>query len=279
MVQYILHLLSDRHLGVISRGYGRKTKGFREITDRSTAEEVGDEPLMLANNNPKVRFFVSEDRVKGLALATTSYPDLDTFVFDDVFQHRYIKPNVLILLSDYNRPFYRDHVMPYGRLREKRSGASRASAIVVSKCPEHLSIDEKETILKSIRTYSKAPVFFAQYTPQAPKNALGQGLVQGEKVVLLSALANNDKFKEQQSRVFDVVQHYTFRDHYQIPSGKIRSILENHPDVPLICTEKDMVKIGAFLEADEKNRFYVPVIGVHMEESFGNYLRTQLGFA
>jgi tetraacyldisaccharide 4'-kinase len=279
MVQYLIQHLSDRKLGVISRGYGRKTRGFLEILPESTPDQVGDEPLMLAQNNPEIHFFVSEDRVNGLLKAAEKYPQLDTFVFDDVYQHRYLKPDFLILLSDFSRPFYKDHVLPYGRLREKRSGAERADAVVVTKCPDHLSVDERENIVKDIRKYSSAPVFFARYVPQKPLNSKYQGLPFRQKVILLSALADNERFQEQQSRDFEIIKHYAFKDHYKIPREKLLHILASHPDTPIVCTEKDMVKIAADLQDEDKHRFYVPVIGVYLDESFGNYLRTHLGFA
>lgn len=279
MVQYLLELFSKRELGVISRGYGRKTKGFLEIRPASTADQVGDEPLMLARNNPQVHFFVSEDRVKGIEKAREAYPSINTFVFDDVFQHRYLKPDFMVLLSDYNRPFYTDHVLPYGRLRESRRGAKRADAVVVTKCPVTLSEEVKEGITMSIRKYTSAPVFFANYIPESPVNELGDTLPAGTKVVLLSALADNHRFREQQGAQFVIEHHFAFRDHYKIPADKIRSILSKYPELPIVCTEKDMIKIGIDLDAEERQRFYVPVIRVSMEESFGNYIRTQLGFA
>jgi tetraacyldisaccharide 4'-kinase len=278
MVDFLLDLLSDRNLGVISRGYGRRTKGFLEIQPSSTAEEVGDEPRMLADKHPEVRFFVSEDRVNGIRRAQELYSDINAFIFDDVYQHRYVKPDFLILLSDFNRPFYKDHVLPYGRLRESRKGADRADVVIITKCPLDLSDFEKAEIEKEVRKYSTAPVFFAPYLIQVPQNGKGQLLERGTKVVLLSAIAENKKFFEQQSKNYEIIRHYAFRDHYKIPQAKIKEILSTHKDLAILTTEKDWVKIKQDIGAEDMDRVFTPVVKVGMGEDFGKYLRTQLGF-
>jgi len=276
MVNYLCRLLRDRHIGVISRGYGRKTKGFLPVTAESPPETVGDEPCMMARHNPGVRFFVAEDRVNGYRLAHAAAPEIDTFIFDDVFQHRYLQPHLRILLSDYQRPFYRDHVLPYGRLREARAGARRADVIVVTKYTGHPG--GQEAIISDIRAYSRpdVPVFFAAYAPEPPVNVQQEVLPYGEEVILVSALANNTQFYRQQAENYTVLKHFTFRDHYKIPAAKIREILE--PGKPVITTEKDMVKIRELLSPGDLPHFYVPEINVKMDDSFANYIRSQVRF-
>ncbi len=276
MVSYLIHLLKDRYIGVISRGYGRKTRGFLPLTADSTPETAGDEPCMMARQNPGVRFFVSEDRVKGYRLALKADPEINTFIFDDVFQHRYLQPHLRILLSDFQRPFYHDYVLPYGRLREARKGADRADVIVVTKCPENLKEEEKEAIISSIRVYSRpeVPVFFAIYTPEQPLNVQHKVLRYGEEVILISALADNGQFYCQQAEHFTVLKHFAFRDHYKISQKKIMEILNHHPGTPVITTDKDMVKISPLLNPKTLPLFYVPQITVKMSDSFVNYLQS-----
>ncbi len=278
MVNYLCHLLQGRHIGVISRGYGRKTTGFLPLTEESTPEMAGDEPCMMARQNREVHFFVSEDRVKGYQLAHKLHPEINTFIFDDVFQHRYLKPGVRILLSDYHRPFYRDYVLPYGRLRETRAGAARAEIIVVTKCPENLNEEEKKAITRDIRVYSRpdAPVFFAVYSPGPAVNELLHMLPDGNEAVLVSALADNDLFYRQQAARYMPVHHFAFRDHYNIPGEKIREILAYNK--PVITTAKDMIKIREHIGQEDLARFYVPEIKVKMDNSFSNYIRMQMGF-
>lgn len=278
LVNYLCRLLQDRQTGVISRGYGRKTKGFLPVTPESTPEEVGDEPCMMAKRNPGVRFFVSEDRVKGYHLAVQACPQLNTFIFDDVFQHRYLQPHLRILLTDYQHPFYHDHVLPYGRLREARKGAYRADMVLVTKCPENLGEEEKEEITNRIQVYSRpeVPVFFAVYSPEPPVNAVGRVLPPGEEVVLVSALADNRQFYRQQAENYRILRHFAFRDHYKIPAKKIREILS--AGKPVITTEKDMIKIRELADTKDLPCFYIPEITVKMDDSFGNYIRRRMGF-
>lgn len=276
MVNYLIRLLNDQHIGVISRGYGRKTKGFLSLTAESTPETAGDEPCMMARQNPGVRFFVSEDRVKGYDLALQTDPAITTFIFDDVFQHRYLQPHLRILLSDYQRPFYRDHVLPYGRLREARKGAGRADVIVVTKCPENLGKEEKEAVISSIRAYSRpeVPVFFAVYSPEPPLNELNRVLPDDEEAVLISALADNGQFYRQQAGHYTVLKHFAFRDHYKISPQKITEILDRYPGRPVITTDKDMIKIRPLLNKETLPLFYVPQITVKIDDSFADYLQS-----
>ena len=278
MVNYLCTLLHDRQIGVISRGYGRKTRGFLALTPESTPELAGDEPCMMARHNPAVKFFVSEDRVKGYHLAQQAHPEIDTFIFDDVFQHRYLKPHLQIMLSDYHRPFYQDHVLPYGRLRESRIGAKRADAIVVTKCPADLDNAMKEKTMEEIRRYTRSdvPVFFAVYTPQTPVNEFNQSPEPGQEVILVSALANNRSFYEQQARQYKILHHYAFRDHHALSRKKLDEIMRG--ETPIITTGKDWVKLRLLLNANELKRFYIPDIRVEADQSFGEYIRTRMNF-
>jgi tetraacyldisaccharide 4'-kinase len=281
MVNYLISILKERNIGVISRGYGRKSEGFLVVDDTSSAELVGDETFMLSQKNLNAHFFVSESRVLGYKNAHDLYPEIDCFIFDDVYQHRYLKPDINILLCDYNRPFYTDHVLPFGRLRESRNGANRADIIIVSKTPNSLPYEEKELIINEIRKYAKleTPILFAEYAVQTPLNKYRNQLPEGSSVILISALANNTIFYKQQAENYEVLEHFEFRDHFAIPEQKIREILNKNPETPIITTEKDMVKIKPFLSIVEENRFFIPEVVVKMDNSLINYLSNHPKFA
>ena len=140
--EYLLRLLAAQGLrtAMLSRGYGRRTKGFIEATAASTGAEVGDEPLQVKQKFPDTRVAVCESRVEGCKklLQTPAGTEPQAIVLDDAYQHRYIKAGLYLLLTDFSRLFTRDCVLPAGRLRENRSGARRADAVVVTKCPELL---------------------------------------------------------------------------------------------------------------------------------------------
>lgn len=145
MVMYLAELLSkDFRTGVLSRGYGRQTKGYGVTNYDSNYKTVGDEAMQLFERF-KNRFVITvcEDRVFG-AKKVISDMDLDVLILDDAYQHRAIKAGFNILMTDYNDPYFKDYILPAGDLRESRKGANRADVIMVSKCPDNLT-EEKNS--------------------------------------------------------------------------------------------------------------------------------------
>ncbi len=124
----------------LSRGYGRKTKGFRVADGADTAQTLGDEPVQIYRKFGRlIRVCVGERRADALRQMQQLFPQLRQVLLDDAYQHRAVDPHLNLLLSDFNRPFYTDYPFPAGRLRESRSGAKRADAVIITKCPDTLS--------------------------------------------------------------------------------------------------------------------------------------------
>ena len=151
-VEYLIRLLSTNfNVATLSRGYGRKKAGFQQANLNSTSKDIGDEPLQFFSKfQPKVHVFVDAKRVDGVIQAIREEPEIDLFLLDDAFQHRAIKPGHSILLTDYSSPFYNDYILPIGMLREQKSQYKRANTIIVSKCPETLTLNEKQEITNKI---------------------------------------------------------------------------------------------------------------------------------
>ncbi|WP_405520455.1 tetraacyldisaccharide 4'-kinase [Spirosoma sp. KNUC1025] len=146
----------------LSRGYGRRTRGFRIATETDTAETIGDEPLQLYRKfKTLVRVCVGERRAEAIQALLRKHPATRQILLDDAFQHRAVRPHLQLLLTDYNRPFYDDYPFPVGRLRERRKGARRADGIVVTKCPLNLWAMEQQRIIDRIRPYAlhDVPIF------------------------------------------------------------------------------------------------------------------------
>ena len=270
VVDYLLQLFQDKNIGVISRGYGRKTKGFLEITDLNNAESVGDEPFMLFKNNPNVSFFVSENRVEGYKKSLTLNKKLDLILFDDVFQHRYIQTKLNILLCDFTRPFFEDFILPMGLLRESRKGAKRASLVLVTKCPIDISDEVKLSFTSKIRKYTKSEVFFANFENQPPQNIDLDKIADREEVILISGLANNLNFRKEQNKSFNIIKHFEFKDHYVYKKSDIDEVFLEYPNKKIVTTEKDYVKLEAFLSEKDKKKVYVvkQEVKVFEEEKF-----------
>ena len=282
IIDYLISILISKKLGVISRGYGRKTKGFLQIEVTSISKEVGDEPFMLFTKNPSVTFFVSESRVEGFQKALKIRPDLEIVLFDDIFQHRYIKPALNILLCDYQRPFYDDFVLPSGLLRESRTGARRGDIVIVTKCPENISGKTKLSIRNKIKKYceSSTPIYFSYFKTLKPQNSKKEILKNNSEIVLISGLANNLGFRNSLESNFTVLKHFCFRDHHDFSRAEIEQIVTAYPNTKFVCTEKDVVKIESLLNNQSLGNFYVcgQKVVLFEEESFKKLILERVAF-
>ncbi|HEY4198306.1 MAG TPA: tetraacyldisaccharide 4'-kinase, partial [Mucilaginibacter sp.] len=159
MTEYLVRLLKDHHqLATLSRGYGRETKGYLTATADTSANEIGDEPAQFKHKFPDVTVAVCEKRVEGIRQLITSGHKL--ILLDDAYQHRAVKPGLSILLFDYNRINEPHWLLPAGNMREPFSGRWRADIIVISKCLEQLSDDEKNAIAERIGGLPYQSLFF-----------------------------------------------------------------------------------------------------------------------
>lgn len=251
----------------LSRGYGRQTKGFRVAGITDTAQTLGDEPLQLYRKFGRlIRVCVGERRVDALRQMQQLFPQLRRVLLDDAYQHRAVDPQLNLLLSDYNRPFYADYPFPAGRLRESRSGADRADAVIITKCPHTLSANEQGQIQQAVRRYSRAdvPVLFAGLQYDQPVSfATHRSGDMRQPVVLVSGLANASPLDAYVKQTFDLLRHHRFADHYAYQRTDLdRLLTELPPGASLLTTEKDWVKLDALLTPDERATlplYYLPI--------------------
>ena len=109
--EYLVRLLSPKHrVAVLSRGYKRETKGYRLATTKSSSSEIGDEPYQIKRKFPEITVAVDSDRRRGIAnlLALPERERPEVILLDDAFQHRYVRPSLNIVLTDYHRPYFVD---------------------------------------------------------------------------------------------------------------------------------------------------------------------------
>ncbi len=250
-IEFLIDVLSvEYELGILSRGYGRKTKGYRQVNDEDTAVEVGDEPLQIYRKYKNdLTVSVCEDRVFGMTELLKGNPNTGIVLLDDAYQHRWLESKCKVLLTDYGRLFTKGYCLPTGMLREVRSGASRASVIVVSKCPKNISIKEQNSITNSIKKYNNTALVFFSYVAYA-NAVIEEGEVQ-PKVVLMSGIAQNKLFQREVAEVFDIVKSFSFPDHHNYTEKEIKQIAEvaQKEEATVLMTEKDFVKIkGTLLE-------------------------------
>ncbi|MTI30673.1 tetraacyldisaccharide 4'-kinase [Xanthovirga aplysinae] len=253
MVEYLVRLLKDQYqLATLSRGYGRKTKGFRLATEDESAMTIGDEPFQyFLKYGHQINVAVGEERAIAIPEILFRKADNELIILDDAFQHRTVKAGLNVLLTDFSRPFFDDHVLPWGRLRESRKGARRADVVVVTKCPQEFSQSERDYYSQSVKNYTRKniPVFFTSLRYLKPilmRDSLGSDF--SKNVVLFSGIANHQPLEEYVRKNFNMKKHIKFRDHYVYSSKdlkRIEAIFQEiqEKDKCLLTTEKDMVKL------------------------------------
>jgi tetraacyldisaccharide 4'-kinase len=264
-VEYLIKLLKGKcTIATLSRGYGRKTKGFIIANSSATAQTIGDEPYQFYQKfKVDITVSVGENRAEAINKIFTQKPDTEVVILDDAFQHRPIKPSLNILLMDYSRPIYDDFAFPAGRLRERRDGAKRADIVIVTKCPDGISIEKQKEIGYKLQPYlqENTPFFFTKILYGKPQNCRSEREVFDlKKVILLSGIANPKHFEEYAKKQFEVVNHLIFNDHHDFTEKDIVEI--SSKKMPILMTEKDMVKFIPFLNhhlLKDVPLYYLPI--------------------
>ena len=286
-VEYLVRLLSDKNkISTLSRGYGRKTKGFLLADNQANAESIGDEPMQyyLKFKN-KINVAVCENRVEGVEKIGKIFANNQLIILDDAFQHRQISPHINLLLSDYNKPFYNDSLLPFGRLRDIKVSAKRADAVIITKCPKKITEVEKEKIRDKVLAYSRVeiPVFFAkisylEITAYASKNDFDAT----KNVAIFTAIAKPKVFvKYLAEKKLTIEKNFDFPDHHSFSRKDIDKVLgKSHENFQIITTEKDMVKLKPqLLEFELKRFFYLPIeIEVDNKIAFEAFINTKIEF-
>ena len=270
MIEYLIRLIQPHHpVATLSRGYGRRTTGIRIAGPSENADLLGDEPYQVYRKFPDVTVAVGEDRVYAVPALLDQSPATRVILLDDAYQHRRIKPGFQILLTEYSKPFYRDYLLPAGRLREARKGAARADVVVVTKCPPALSADEKTAIKASISQYTHRPVFFSTIRYGDPVPFGGHNLALQRKLLLVTGIANAEPLKAYLAGKFEIVRHLNFPDHHRYTSKdmeQLSAIVTG--DVSVLTTEKDMVKMDALTKnlPQPLPLFYLPMEMVFLDD-------------
>lgn len=251
MVEYLIRKIkTQRKLATLSRGYGRKTSGFLKADHSKSPAQIGDEPFQIFQKFRKeVSVFVGEKRLEAFQKISRDFPEVDFVIMDDAFQHRYVQADLSILLTTFDKPFFSDYLLPMGRLRESRSGASRADMVVVTKTPNQTDEKSMNQCEQQIRKYidTSVPVLFSGIGYGEPY-ALGQEKDFKPQVILFSGIANDSHLKAHVSEQFELIDTLTYSDHYEYQESdfeRIRGLyLKYKSQNPVILTtEKDAVKV------------------------------------
>jgi tetraacyldisaccharide 4'-kinase len=252
-IEYLIRLLSPVvPTAALSRGYGRKSKGFFLVSEKSDVKETGDESLQLAKKFDKITVAVDEKRVRGIRTLCEKHPGTGLILLDDAFQHRWVKPGLSILLTDYHRLYTEDHVLPSGTLREFRTGAQRADIIIVTKTPKVFSPITRRRIQSDINPGKWQHLFFSyiSYGSPVPFNEdQDTSILQKMSYILLfTGIANDEPLQEEVSRRCSELAVMKFPDHHFYEMKDIEAIKKRFDDLPtrkkiLMTTEKDLMRL------------------------------------
>ena len=252
-IEYIINLLRERFLvATLSRGYGRSSEGFILASKRSAYKYIGDEPLQYAKKYDDIKVAVNEDRASGIDELEIRFPKLDVILLDDAFQHRYVKPGLSILLTDFHRLYTDDYVLPSGTLREFPCGAKRANIIVVTKTPKIFSPISRRRIIAELKPRKSQQVYFSyikycdpvQVTPSSTSLSPFSCSI----MMLFTGIANDYPIREYLKRHCRELEVLKFPDHHPYTLEDLKIIKARFDDLPtrkkvIMTTEKDMMRI------------------------------------
>ena len=284
MAEMLISFLKRKHcVALISRGYGRRTKGYREVTIDAHYRDVGDEPLQIKRKFPDTTVVVCEKRVEGISRLREEHPEVNLIVMDDGFQHRYVQPKINVLMVDSTRPIQSDKMLPAGTLRDNPEQLYRAHYFVVTKCPEKMAPIDRRILRKVLVKYAYQRIYFTRFEtfspqPLFPKEEL-RPLKQRGKVIALSGIGNPKPFLATLNEQYRVVEEVTLKDHhvYRVRDMlHLEELLKRHPDAAIITTEKDAVKMGRAEKIPatvRRSLYYMPIDITFIEESATDFLQ------
>ena len=288
----------DKNIAVLSRGYKRRSKGFQQVVADGRAIDYGDEPLQIKKKFPSVTVTVDKSRKQGCMFLTNpesvktskkgkrcihkDFPKADLILLDDAYQHRQVKAGASIVLVDYSRPIFKDHLMPLGRLRDLRERIAAADIIIVSKCPKYIDGWEKGNwaVALGLHGYDaddcsgtrddgkKQNLFFTTISYDTPQAIFPEGdsrYLYAQRLILFTGIANDAPLARFLCGTYKIVKHFNFPDHHKFSRGDIMSIRDAGDAFPtsvIMTTEKDCQRVRdskAVPESLKQRMFYAPI--------------------
>jgi tetraacyldisaccharide 4'-kinase len=290
--EYLIRLLKPYlEVAVLSRGYKRKTKGFKAVELNDTVLTVGDEPLLYKRKYPDTGVFVDESRSEGIPFILMRQNQTQVILLDDAYQHRAVKPGLNMLLTTYDKPFFSDFFLPTGTLREWRSSYQRADIIVITKCPFQLTEQDRENMLRKINPLPHQRVYFSYYRYYRPyyiyNPSITMDLDESMDVLLVSGIASSAYMAQYVADMVHSLEVMDFTDHHMFTFDDLIGIKTHYDSLDpakkmILTTEKDATRLDihrSFILENKLPVYLLPVdIDFHFqeknafEEDIKNYL-------
>jgi tetraacyldisaccharide 4'-kinase len=293
--EYLVDLLRKQfNVVTVSRGYKRKTKGYKEVEVTSTALEVGDEPLQIKNKFNDIQVVVDEKRVHAINKLLSQDPVPDVILLDDAYQHRSVIPGINILLIDYNRPISTDWLLPYGRLREGKMQERRANIIIYTKCPSEIKpitrrLTMKEVHLRPYQSLYFTTMVYGDPVPVFPGEApIVQSLLAGnQSILLIVGIAGPEHIQKYLESFTSDITVLKFPDHHNYSASDLNKMEQKFFELSsekklVITTEKDSMRLKDLdiPPVIRENLYYIPLKikfldseGKSFDEKIVNYVR------
>jgi tetraacyldisaccharide 4'-kinase len=237
---------------VVSRGYGRNTRGAHIVADRRGVQlsprAAGDEPVLLAERLPGVAILVGENRLEAGQLAVEACA-AGAVVLDDGFQHRTLTKDLEIVAINGRAPWGNQRLFPRGMLREPLSALHRADLLVATNPPQASDVDSLERVA---RRYTRAPLLVARYEIADARNANGDGVLhvgalEGCRLLAFAGVGSPKGFAETLAsarvRSAGLVE---YPDHHWYTEADLRELDAQARGLGaegLITTEKDWMRL------------------------------------
>lgn len=253
MLELLLRTLAaTAPVATLSRGYGRIGTGFHEVMVDDTAGRSGDEPLQVKRKFPGTHVFVGADRVGGIARIEQEVPGVKVVVLDDALQHRRLQAGLNILLTTWQRPWFRDALLPAGRLRDLRSRRKAAGIVVVTKCPVSPSAEESALWRERLGLTPHQQLFFAgiEYD-ELPPGHDGSTMLEQQpmsNLLLFTGIADPEPLVSHLRQQANI-EHVAFPDHHAFTASDLERLAARFGTFApgpktLVTTEKDAARLG-----------------------------------
>ena len=295
-IEYLTNLLSEEYkVAILSRGYGRKTKGFILADETHTHHDIGDEPLQYFKKFDNIKVAVDENRCEGIERLLQEENAPHIILLDDAYQHRKIKPGLNILLTDYYQLYSNSHLVPAGNLRDIKKAAHRAEIVVVTKSPNVITPYYRRDVESSLKLQPHQKIFYSyiEYLDFKPFSKISYNIdiKEAKTALLLCGIANTYSLEDHIKRKYNTISKIKFNDHHSFTEKDIDMIIEKYNSMigknkVIITTEKDAMRLinSSFINKfDDIPVFVVPIkIKFHKEEgtSFNdeilNYVKSNL---
>ena len=281
-IEYLVRLLSEKYrIAVLSRGYGRKTKGYVLANDSHNHYDIGDEPMQYFKKFNDIKVAVDENRCKGIEKLLKENQPPQIILLDDAYQHRKIKPGLNILLTDYYNLYSNDHLVPAGNLRDIRKAAKRADIIVVSKSPNVLTPYYKKDVEDSLKPLPHQKIFYSyiEYQEFVPFNKASQevNIKETKTILLFCGIANTYSLEDYLKRKYNTITKVQFNDHHSYSEKDMDLVIEKYNNIigknkAIVTTEKDAMRLINSSLSDKFSDipiFTIPIkVKFHKEDDF-----------